>query len=99
MTPISGPGSLVGMVAMEASPNAVHFEWSTDTTTRYRRLLRIGTGWRLEPIRSTRAVGGAYDNGSDLAVRGPLCQDESDSSYPWNYCRGRDRIVTPWTRR
>ena len=70
VTPISESGSQVGMVAMEASPNAVHFAWPADNTTRYRRLLRIGSEWRLEPIRSTRAVGWAYDNGSDLAVRG-----------------------------
>jgi hypothetical protein len=67
---ITDPGSAVGMVAMEASPNAVHFAWATQSTTRYLRVLQVGGGWRSEPIRDTRAAGIAYDNGSDLAVRG-----------------------------
>ncbi len=68
--PISDPGSGPSYVAMEASANAVHFAWATQGTTRYRRLLRVGNEWRMEPIRDTRAAGVAYDNGSDLAVRG-----------------------------
>lgn len=59
-----------GFVSMEASPNAVHFAWAAQGTTFYRRVLRVGGEWRLEPIRNTRAGGSAYDNGSDLAVRG-----------------------------
>jgi hypothetical protein len=52
------------------SPNAVHFVWSTESTTRYLRVLRVGNELRSDPIRDTRAAGSAYDNGSDLAVRG-----------------------------
>ena len=70
VSPISDPGSGVGMVAMEVSPNALHFGWPTQHTTRYLRVLMVGGEWRSEPPRDTRAAGGAYDNGSDLAVRG-----------------------------
>ena len=67
---ITDPSSAVGMVSMEASPNALHLVWATQSTTRYLRVLWVGGGWRAEPIRDTGAAGGAYDNGSDLAVRG-----------------------------
>jgi hypothetical protein len=67
---ITEAGAAVGMVAMEVSPNAVHFAWATQGTTRYLRVRRVGSEWRSEPIRDTRAAGIAYDNGSDLAVRG-----------------------------
>jgi len=67
---ITDPRSWVGLVAMEASPNALHFAWSTQGSTRYLRVLRVGGEWRSDPPRDTRAVGVAYDNGSDLAVRG-----------------------------
>mgnify|MGYP003694497017 CR=1 FL=1 len=48
----------------------MHFVWSTDGTTRYLRVVRVGRELRADPVRDTRATGGAYDNGSDLAVRG-----------------------------
>ena len=67
---LSALGAAVGMVSMEMSPNALHFAWSTESTTRYLRVLWVGDQWRSDPIRDTRAAGGAYDNGSDLAVRG-----------------------------
>jgi hypothetical protein len=67
---ITAPGAAVGMGAMEVSANAVHFVWSTDGTTRYLRVVRVGRELRSDPVRDTRATGGAYDNGSDLAVRG-----------------------------
>lgn len=67
---ITPPGAKVGMGAMEVSPNAVHFVWATESTTRYLRVLKVGNELRSDPIRDTRAVGIAYDNGSDLAVRG-----------------------------
>ena len=67
---ITPPGAAVGMGAMEASANAVHFVWATEGSTRYLRVLRVGNQLRSDPVRDTRAVGGAYDNGSDLAVRG-----------------------------
>lgn len=67
---LSAAGAAVGMVSMETSPNALHFVWSTESTTRYLRVLRVGDQWRSDPIRDTRAAGGAYDNGSDLAIRG-----------------------------
>ena len=72
-TPVSRltpPGAAVGMGGLEVSQNAVHFVWATDTSTRYLRVVRVGQGLRSGPVRDTRAVGGAYDNGSDLAVRG-----------------------------
>ena len=71
-TPVSrltAPGVSVGMGGMEASANAVHFVW-TETSTRYLRVLRVGQRLRSDPVRDTRAAGGASDNGSDLAVRG-----------------------------
>jgi hypothetical protein len=67
---ITAQGAAVGMGAMEVSPNAVHFVWATESTTRYLRVLRVGNELRSDPVRDTRAAGGAYDNGSDLAVRG-----------------------------
>lgn len=67
---ITAPGAAVGMGAMEVSPNAVHFVWATEGTTRYLRVRRVGNELRSDPVRDTRAVGMAYDNGSDLAVRG-----------------------------
>jgi len=67
---ITAPGAGVGMGAMEVSPNAVHFVWATESTTRYLRVRRVGNELRSDPVRDTRAVGSAYDNGSDLAVRG-----------------------------
>jgi hypothetical protein len=72
-TPVSrltAPGAAVGMGAMEASANAVHFAWATPGTTQYLRVLRVGGQLRSDPIRDTRAAGSAYDNGSDMAVRG-----------------------------
>ncbi|MDO8477673.1 MAG: hypothetical protein Q7W02_16030 [Candidatus Rokubacteria bacterium] len=70
VSPITAPGAAVGMGAMEVSLNAVHFAWATESTTRYLRVLRVGSVLRSDPIRDTRAAGSAYDNGSDLAVRG-----------------------------
>jgi hypothetical protein len=70
VSPITHPRAAVGLVSMDVSPNAVHFAWMTPGTTQYLRVLRVGSEWRSDPIRDTRAAGGAHDNGSDLAVRG-----------------------------
>src|SRR5213080_4251104 len=67
---ITDPGSAVGLVAMDVSANAIHFAWATDRTTRYLRVLNVGGQWRPDPVRDTGALGLAYDNGSDLVVRG-----------------------------
>ena len=67
---ITDPSSAVGMVSMEASANALHFAWATERATRYLRVLNVGGQWRPDPVRDTGALGVAYDNGSDLVVRG-----------------------------
>ncbi len=57
-------------VAVAASPHAVHFAWFQEGTTRYRRLVERDGSWTFEWPRDTRAEGGKWDNGPDLAVHG-----------------------------
>ena len=57
--------------ALRISKGAVHIAWAgPNESTKYRRLVRTGTGWTPEAIRDTRAPGGQWDKGPGLDVRG-----------------------------
>ena len=57
-------------VAIAASNNAIHFVWTPEDSTRYRRLVLSDGDWKFEPIRNTRASGHSYENSGNIAVRG-----------------------------
>jgi hypothetical protein len=56
--------------SIDVSPGAAHIAWAAGKTVRYRRLVRSGETWTLEPTRDTRAAGPGEDWGPGIRARG-----------------------------
>src|SRR4029077_7319344 len=69
--PARSPGKpVLSPSATAAAKPGVPMSGLKRAKTPFTLLLLIGTEWKFEPIRNTRAAGDWHDNGPDIAVRG-----------------------------